>query len=169
MAKKNTDTLQNISLIGKIIFLMTGILAASISFYALIFIVIGMLPTLVAKMIDRSSGKYASKIVGAFNYMGLLPFMFKVWGARSASHLVVDMVWDPATWFFTYSAAGLGWIVVIIAPKIALAAFATKTEMRINVLRDKQAALIEEWGEDVTKPDVLAVSAGNEESVEKKA
>ena len=112
---------------------------------------IGMLPTAAALLTDRRKEKYATLCVGCMNFMGVLPFMIKLWTEDHSYDHAFTVIADPFTWLVMYGAAALGWSIYFVAPGIVGMFIAVRTEQRIQRLKKRQRDLIEEWGPGVAR------------------
>ena len=50
---------------------------------SIVLLLVGLLPTMVAFIIDKSSGKYATLCVGAMNITGIFPSIYKLWTGQN--------------------------------------------------------------------------------------
>lgn len=108
-----------------------------------------LLPTGVAYMVDRVPRKYLARCVGAVNICGTFPAIIALWthGLNlSAAKMVLSDVWY---WLYAYLAAAIGWALFTGVPKLIASYVSMKAKRRVLTLRDKQSALIAEWGEEV--------------------
>lgn len=153
MASKKKHTshkdVQRFGLLGNSILILTSLLVISVSFYAFLYLMLSMLPTLVAYFNDRSTGKSASNTVGAFNFIGVMPSLFKIWRSGEASATVQGLITDPNIWLVCYGCASLGWLMVFFMPKLVSYIFTSRSDARINTLKKSQEKLLEEWGYEV--------------------
>jgi len=109
----------------------------------------GLAPTLVARIVDRTPGRYLMKCVAWMNVAGLVPYLTKLWFSGHDMATAIKMVTDVYTWFFVYSAAGMGWLLFLGLPGAVAMFRALNAKRRIYFLREKQKDLILEWGECV--------------------
>ncbi len=114
-----------------------------------ILIGVGMLPTVVAYVIDQDPEKSAPITVGAMNFCGVMPFAIGLWQAGHTLPALMPMLRDPVTWFFMYGAAGVGWLLYYGLPPMIAGVVVMRDETRIRTLDTERRALIEEWGPDV--------------------
>ncbi|MCW8916548.1 MAG: transposase family protein [Magnetovibrio sp.] len=115
----------------------------------LILIIIGMLPTIVAFIIDRSKGKTASICVGSINFIGVFPYILSLWSQFDQLDSAMAMVGDIFTLLVMYSAAAFGWLLFLTLPSIISSFVIVLQQRKVAQLRGEQKDLIEEWGEDV--------------------
>lgn len=141
--------MQRFGLLGNSILILTSLLVISISFYAFLYLMLSMLPTLVAYFNDKSTGKSASNTVGALNFIGVMPSLFKIWRSGDASATVQSLITDPSIWLMGYGCASLGWLMVFFMPKLVSYIFTSRSDAKINGLKKSQENLLDEWGFDV--------------------
>ncbi len=136
---------------GLLLWLMTGALAAT--FFALptmLLLGAGLVPTLVAWIIDRNRDGYAPMAVGMLNLAGLLPSLMGLWTGGHTIATAARIMSDPYTWLFAFGAAAVGWVLVLGLPKVIETALTFRNEAEIKRLENRKAALVEEWGPEVS-------------------
>lgn len=110
---------------------------------------VGMIPTLVARVVDTSPGKRLSITVGGFNLIGCLYFLHRIWAAGQGMEDIQPTLGDSVGWLCALVGAGIGWLVFggmsAIVGKIAQA----QTALRLRNITKEQERLVEEWGETV--------------------
>jgi len=124
----------------------------------MILLLFGMLPSMVALIIDRSKGKSAASTVSAVNFIGVFPYIMDLWKGGNNIDQALGML-DIFTMLIMYSAAAMGWLLFMSAPPVISSFVMVLQQRKIANLRKQQKSLIEEWG-----PDVAALTEGfNEE------
>jgi hypothetical protein len=131
--------------------IILGILAAP----TVIFVLVGMVPTIVAFVIDRSPKRYATFCVGGMNFSGVFFFLLDLWsrGGHTIAH-ALDILSNVFALAVMFSAAGFGWLLFVAIPPVVATFLTVMAQRRVAYLRIRQREIIEEWGEDV------AASAG---------
>ena len=135
---------------GALLWLMSGLVGAA--FFApptILLFSAGMVPTIVAWIVDRSRDGYTPMAVGMLNLAGLLPSMLALWTGGHTMVTAARIMSDPYTWLFAFGAAAVGWALVLGLPKVIETALTFRNEAEIKRLEDRQAALIAEWGPEV--------------------
>ena len=127
--------------------IFVGVAIASLA--SVILLLIGMLPTLVAWIIDRTPQKYATYCVGGVNLCGVFPFVLDLWAGENDIAGAMEILTDVFSLLLMYGAAGFGWMIFIAVPPVVGAFLTVMAQHRVNQLRRSQKDLIEEWGEDV--------------------
>ena len=123
------------------------------SLSSMIILLFGMLPTLVAFIIDRSPRNYAMYCVGGMNFSGVFPYLLDLWTGNHDINSAIDILTDVFSLLVMYSGAGFGWMLFMAIPPLVGAVMTVMSERRLAHLQDKQKVIIEEWGEDVGIPD----------------
>ena len=128
-----------------------GMLMASLS--SVLILLFGMLPTLVAYIIDRSPRNYAMYCVGGMNLSGVFPYLLDLWTGNHDFDAAIEILTDVFNLLVMYAAAGFGWMLFMAVPPLVGAVMSVMSERRLAYLRDSQKGIVKEWGEDVGIPD----------------
>lgn len=148
IGEKHGD-MKGISLAGKIIGLLVVIWLVSISYYAFLFFLLGMLPSIISIIMDRGAGRFASQTISACNFIGILPFLFDIGMNYEKTIASKEMIQDPFTWMTIYGFAVIGIMLIFVLPNIMSISFTLKAEYKLKRLIAEQEDLVAEWGEDV--------------------
>lgn len=116
---------------------------------SLVLLGLGMLPTFVAMMVDQRREKYATLCVACMNFIGVLPFVAKLWTEEHTYAKAFEIIAEPFSWLIMLGASGVGWCIYFLTPNIVSKAVAMRLERRIGRLRDRQKELVDEWGPGV--------------------
>lgn len=114
-----------------------------------IFLLFGMLPSVVAFISDPSKEKEIYRCVMACNLAGLLPHVPEVFMASSEDALRI--ITEPSLWLGVYTFAGIGWLLVWIMPHLSEVLTEINYHTRIARLEERQRRLIEEWGPEIQR------------------
>lgn len=109
----------------------------------------GLLPTLVAYIIDRSKGKAATFCVGGVNFVGVFPYIISLWTERNTVDAAMAIVSDLFVMLVMYSAAAFGWLLFLAMPTVVSSFVLVLQQRKVAQLRAEQKELIEEWGPEV--------------------
>ncbi len=145
----NSSQLLGINIVGKIVGLIVIIWLVSASYWAFGFFVLGMMPAILSMLFDRGAGRFASKTVSAFNFVGIVPFLFEIAQAFDRSLAAQRLMLDFWVWVVVYGTASLGWVTIWLFPQITVIIYALRADTKINKLKKERDELIEEWGEEV--------------------
>ena len=114
-----------------------------------ILLFVGMLPTFVAFIIDRSPQKYLTCCVCAMNVTGVFPGIHELWTTQNNIALALKIVTNIFDLSLMYLSAAMGWFIYSIVPPIIRIFIKIIGQQRINLLRGQQQNLTYEWGKDV--------------------
>ena len=117
--------------------------------YLVVLVVISLLPSGVAMIVDRRPRKFASKTVTCFNFAGLLPAMFDTLMASDPDVAAQQQLADPYIWLMIYGFTGFGWLVVYLIPQMVFLYLVVRSESTIARLEKLRKELVEEWGDRI--------------------
>lgn len=132
----------------------TGVITLSammVSLPTVMLFYFGLLPSFVAWIVDRSDQKYATFCVFGMNFAGLFPFFIEIWFENHSTDEAIRIMTDVFDLFIIYGAAAFGWMVYIALPPVITTFLSVMSEHRLEVLRENQKNILEEWGENVTR------------------
>lgn len=136
--------------------MLSGLIAASLIAIVLlqfgfIFILIALLPCMVAYFIDRDEYKSAFRVVLLCNVAALLPSLLPM--LSSAIHMerydVMKLVTDPIVWLVIYAGAAMGWCLIFLCRFIARFIIILYFDYQIGALERFQNKLLVEWGDRI--------------------
>lgn len=110
---------------------------------------VGMVPTLVALIVDRSREKLAALVVGSLNFSGVMPSAIVLWRDGHTVSAVLRILSDPIDWLTMFGAAGLGWLIYYSVPPLVAELTSLQHQREIDRYEQRQKALVEEWGKAV--------------------
>ena len=116
---------------------------------SILLLLVGLLPTMVAFIVDKSFGKCATLCVGAMNIAGIFPSIFKLWAEQNSFTQAIQIITNVFDLVIMYGAAGFGWVLYVIIPSAVSALLNIIAQRRIARLRNLQRDLINEWGKDI--------------------
>ncbi|MEK9706519.1 MAG: hypothetical protein VW618_01730, partial [Alphaproteobacteria bacterium] len=109
----------------------------------------GMLPGIVAWIIDRTEEKYATFCVGGLNFCGVFPYLMELWTKDHSMQQATSMLTSAFSLAAMYGGAGLGWTLYLTLPPIISSFIQVMSQRRLAQLRQIQKNIIEEWGDEV--------------------
>lgn len=118
----------------------------------LVILLVGMLPTLVAAIASRMPGHHAVVTIGSINFIGVFPFVLRLWMSGNAVHDAAAVATDLVNLVLMYGAAALGWVVYLAMPPLVVALWRVRSRSEVAALRARQKHLMEEWGEELGRP-----------------
>ena len=123
---------------------------------SMIVVLVGMVPSIVTLVVDRSPRKYGTLTIAALNFAGVLPYLVKLWAKSQNLENALNIVVDVFALMVMYGAAGFGWMLFLTIPTFVASIFVVVSQRRIAVLRENQRKILEEWGESVARSESLA-------------
>lgn len=125
--------------------------ALVLSLPTVVLLFLGLLPAMVAFIVDDNPRKYVTKCVVATNFAGAWFVLLRLWTGEHSLAETMAILTDVYAWLLMYSAAALGWLCYLWFPSIAALFMEMTAERRIAGLKLKQKKLIEAWGEGVVR------------------
>ncbi len=120
---------------------------------AFVFIMFGMMPTLVAYYVDTSKEKMLFRVVALCNVSGVLPYAVKMIMQHSDATVFQHYFLDIKVWFVMYASAALGWLMVKYLPALIQSLLEISNQQRINSIEKMNHQLVEEWGPDIQRTE----------------
>ncbi len=111
---------------------------------------IGMIPTFVAAIVDRTEGRLRAMTIGALNFAGCAPFMIEIFKKGNNIETAISYIMEPRTIVVMYAAAAMGYLIDWAMGGIVSSIMVQKAKLRIKDIRKKQADLTVRWGDEVT-------------------
>lgn len=150
MAKKKKDKKENKSKVGwrlKLFIFLFCVGAVLGLKQSCILLLIGLLPAIVAYIVDTTPTQAWFKTVFCFNLAGILPYIAELYfthgNSLSAMQKQVSDIW---MWLMVYLAAGAGWLTIWLCAKGAHSMIALYTSAKIEGHRKKIKKIEQEWG-----------------------
>lgn len=132
------------------ILLIFGLLTSIVFMSTTIILGIGMLPTIVAVFIDRTSERTRGLTVGAMNLAGCMPFLLKLWTGSGSAEQAFSIITDPRTVIVMYCAAGVGYVIDWAVSGLVSSIMVQAGTLRAQQIVKRQADLVQRWGREVT-------------------
>lgn len=120
-----------------------------ISMPTVVLVIFGLLPTIVAWVVDRSEQKYAMWCVFGMNFSGLLPFLMDIWFKDHTIGAAIAILTNVFDLMVIYSAAAFGWMLYLSLPPVITTFLTVISDRRVTVLKGNQQTILEEWGEGI--------------------
>ncbi|MCK5574408.1 MAG: hypothetical protein KAI28_01275 [Sphingomonadales bacterium] len=131
--------------LGALLFYDPGVVAV---------LVAGLMPSFAALMADQTQYKGTRlRTIFAFNMAGLLPFLMDVVYYNEGLGAAIDVFSNIYFWMVVFGVAGVGSLVLAIAPHIAAFLIQALAEDRLDRIAKEQKKLVGEWGEEVGMKD----------------
>ena len=126
--------------------LMLGVMFSAMA----VILMIGMIPTIVASIVDSTKGKMRAFTVGAINVAGCTPFLVEVFKKGNDISTAVTYIIQPRTIVVMYMAAGIGYLIDWAMTGIVSSIMVQRAKKRIKDVLKQQKELIDRWGPEVT-------------------
>ena len=130
------------SLVTLAAIIMSGLVAIPT---AMVFIV-GMLPTIVAFIIDKTNGKTKARTVGFSNLVGVFVVVMDLWKTEHSIDYAFSILLDPYNWLYMYLSAAVGWGINIFFRWSAKKYIHARGIAALKKLRKKRYKLETEYG-----------------------
>ena len=91
---------------------------AYISLPTVVLIFFGLMPSIVALVIDRTEGRYATFCVLGMNFSGLFPFLTDVWFQVHTTDMAIRIMTNVFNLLIIYGSAGFGWVLYMALPPV---------------------------------------------------
>ena len=120
---------------------------------SVMFLVVGMIPTLVVAAIDRRAERFRTLCVGALNLLGVLPFTVQLVADGHTFEMAFELVNNVWIWLAILSSVAVGWAIFAVVPGVVALIYVQHLQRRVARLRHRQNRLTDQWGPEVTGAD----------------
>ena len=120
------------------------------------FLLVGLAPTLVAKIVETPSERHLTKCVGLLNLAGVLPVAVSLAKLGFTMPGLARLLADATNWAAMYGAAAAGWGLHLSVATLSVTMARRKLERQNRLLALRQKQLIHEWGPEVAASDTPA-------------
>ena len=151
MAMSNTSEGLNWNLILGVGAVLALLIAFSLP--SLIVLMVGLLPTGVAFIIDRSDQRTGTFCVGGMNLCGVFPYVLELWTENHTTTAAKEIVSDVLSLLVMYAAAGFGWMIFLAIPPVIATFLSIIAQTRVKALRATQQEIVNTWGPEVADPN----------------
>jgi hypothetical protein len=114
-----------------------------------VLMLVGMVPSIVAYVVDREERPTLAFTIAPLNLAGLMPYLLQLWTGRDTMPTVVHLLTDVYVWLVIYLAAGVGWLLYLGMPTIVAVVLERSLNSRRARLRQVQEKLRTDWGAEV--------------------
>ena len=129
---------------------LCGLVTAFVFMPTTVMLCLAMLPTLAAWMSDRMRGETRALTIGSMNIAGTTPYLLKLWSTGHDLDNALSIITDPQTIIVIYCAAGVGWIIDWAIAGVVATVMQQGGVSRLKDIKERQEALAERWGQEVT-------------------
>jgi hypothetical protein len=151
MAKKKKIKKNKVKKLGfkTLMILFFSALTAIIFTPTSLILLIGMLPTLVAYLVDRSLEKNKTFTIGAMNFAGCFPYLLGLWKSENSLAASLNYLENPETIIFIYSIAALGYVINWLVTMGIATLLRKKSALRLERIEKEKEKLRKRWGDKV--------------------
>lgn len=149
MARKALKNKRKLGWKGQMLLIFIVLLGA-VFLPTTVLLVVSMLPTMAASVIDKTQGKARTLTIGAMNLAGCFPFIVELWLRGHTMEIALQYLMQPRTVVMIYFAAALGYLIDWAMTGIVSAVMVQKARERLRAIDKEQEALVERWGKEVT-------------------
>lgn len=132
------------------VFIVIGTVLAVTALPLCILFVVGMMPTIVAAIVDSNRARYLARSVAAMNLAGLVQPLMAVLHVGISLASVQHVLADSLSWLSMYGAAAIGWLLTLAMPWIARVFVDMRADQLQRQLENRAEMLVKDWGEQVT-------------------
>jgi len=129
---------------------LVGFLTAIVFMPTTIVLLLGMIPTVVAAVIDRTGKGTKALTVGSMNLAGCTPFLIDLWMTGHTAENAVTIISNPQTMVVIYAASGIGYLISWAMAGIVGTIMVQRGNLRLKEIQKLQTEMVERWGREVT-------------------
>ena len=118
-----------------------------------IVLVAALVPTVVARIVDSSPGRYLTFTVFSFNLVGALYFVHELLTLGNDLGSVSIVLQDAIGWLAAFAGAGCGWLLFMAMPALVAKTAEAQSALRMRRVQRDQTQLTEEWGQVIAAKD----------------
>lgn len=135
----------------KAIILFCASLMLAIVFLATsLVLMVGMLPTMMAGLVDSSKDKMKTLTIGAMNLAGASPFVVELWARENSFADALNIVTDPVAIIVIYACAAVGYMIDWALSGMIASIVHQRGKARKKAIQKRKKELVERWGKKVT-------------------
>lgn len=110
---------------------------------------VGMMPTIVSRIADKSGTITRVLTVGFMNFAACFPFWFELMQKGHKFDNAIDIITDPVTIIVMYLGAGAGYVIEWVLSSIVAGIMVGRGRKRLDDIQEMQSELIARWGHEV--------------------
>jgi magnesium-transporting ATPase (P-type) len=133
--------------------MLIGILCVFIFRLGFLFILISLLPSMVAYFIDNDEHLSTFKTVLAANSAALLVVIYPMISDSMQFKAIepLGIMRDPFNWLIVFSGAALGWCLIFLCQYATRFFLVISDEYKLRQIEAQQKVLLAEWGDDIKR------------------
>lgn len=110
----------------------------------------GMLPSVVARFVDRTKQKYQTITVAFMNFAAVFPYWYQLVQRSHTLDETLSILTTPINVVIMYAGAVMGYLIDWGLSGIVAAMMVQKGQNRLKYIKKVQQDLIKRWGDEVT-------------------
>lgn len=111
---------------------------------------IGMIPTIVVRITDKSKDRSRVLTVGFMNFAACFPFWFKLIQGGHKFDVALSLVANPFNIVVMYSGALVGYLIEWSLSGFIAGMMVQRGQKRLEAIKKTQEELVERWGREVS-------------------
>lgn len=134
----------------RLLFILLIMLSFSVFYMpAALLLFFGMLPTLVAYIIDKKPGKNKTFTIGALNFSGCFYYLVHAWNSIQPMETALVYLQNPVTIIVIYTAAAFGYMLNFVATILISSVLRRRSVQKLEKIEKQKKALEDRWGKKV--------------------
>ena len=134
-----------------------------------ILLAVGLIPTLLTLLFDRTPEKFGVLCIGSLNLAGMYPILMPLWTHGHTMERAMKTLGNPTTGAVILGAAGVGCAIYFATPPLVTIALKYKIGREIADLEARQKELVAYWGDALTEDAGMSASSESAPSMRPKA
>jgi hypothetical protein len=139
--------------VNRLLIFLTLLALVPFSLPTILVMFVGLLPTIVAAVVERGDNRYAWVCIGGLNFSGLAPWLFSLWFGHHTLDFAFEVVTNITMLLVAYGAAGVGSALYLALPPLVATLMSATAQHRAVGLHAAQRKLVEQWGDGVASPN----------------
>lgn len=137
---------------NKLFLILFSLLLMGVLRTGFMFVIIGVMPSIVAYYMDVTSTRYTFKTIFACNMTAIMPYVgHLLQHGPSRSAALQEVMGDLHSWITIYGAALIGWMLVKVCPMFTQFMVVGMTHAQTARIENVQKKIESEWGHEVTQ------------------
>ncbi len=112
---------------------------------------VGLIPTLLTFLFDRTPEKFGVLCIGSLNLAGLYPVLMPLWVQGHTMERAMKALGDPSTGAVVVGAGAVGCVIYFATPPVVSLVMKSRIAREISDIEKRHAELIGYWGEALTE------------------
>lgn len=133
----------------KVLLIVVGLLLMAVLRTGFVFIVIAMLPSVVAYYVDVGKHRYLFRTICACNLAGLFPILGIMLRKGPSNGVLQSIMGEAGNWFMIYGFSLFGWLLMEICPIFAAVLVRSFHQAQAARIERFQKKIESEWGAEV--------------------